>query len=187
MAEDEVVPPWEPPAAGTETEHVLGSLERMRATFRWKAEGLDAAGLATRVGASTLTLGALLKHLALVEDHISHARLSGSPMPRVWEPYDPSVEDWEFVSAADDPPEELYELWDGAVRRSRERIEAAIAAGGLDQDVALEFPDGTHPSLRRLLHDMLEEYARHTGHADLLREAVDGRVGEDPPWDWRLP
>jgi hypothetical protein len=44
---------------------------------------------------------------------------------------------------------------------------------------------GTHASLRRLLFDLLEEYARHTGHADVLREAIDGRTGEHPPPGWR--
>ena len=61
--------PWEPPLAGTETEQVVGALERLRATFRWKADGLDAAGLDTSIGSSTLTLGGLLKHLAAAEDH----------------------------------------------------------------------------------------------------------------------
>ncbi len=74
--------PWEPPIAGTEEAHVIGSLDRLRTTFRWKADGLDSAGLNTRIGASTLTLGALLKHLALVEDHCFSVRLSGAPLPR---------------------------------------------------------------------------------------------------------
>ena len=56
--------PWEPPFSGTEAEHLLGALDRLRWTFRWKADGLDAGGLDTRIGASTLTLGGLLKHLA---------------------------------------------------------------------------------------------------------------------------
>ena len=60
--------PWEPPLAGTETEQVVGALDRLRATFRWKADGLDSAGLGTSIGASTLTLGGLLKHLAAAED-----------------------------------------------------------------------------------------------------------------------
>lgn len=184
---DRTPPPWEPPGAGTEAEHVLGALDRLRATFRWKADGLDAAGLDVHVGASALTLGALLKHLALVEDHASRVRLSGDPMPAgVWSAYDPQVPDWELVSAASDTPEELYALYDGAVRRSR-ALFAAAAAGGLGQVVSLTWDDGSHPSLRRLLCDLIEEYGRHTGHADLLREAVDGRVGEDPPWDWRPP
>jgi hypothetical protein len=60
-----------------------------------------------------------------------------------------------------------------------------LADGGLDQLVHLCWPDGRHASLRRLLCDMIEDYGRHTGHADLLREAVDGRVGEDPPPGWQ--
>jgi hypothetical protein len=182
---DRTPPPWEPPIAGTEAEHLFGALDRLRATFRWKADGLDSAGLDTRIGASTLTLGALLKHLALVEDDISTRRLSGAPYPALWARYDPEVPDWEFVSAAQDDPAELYGLYDGAVQRSRARFEAALAAGGLDQEVKLAMPDGRHLSLRRLVCDLIEEYGRHTGHADLIREAVDGRVGEDPPEDWR--
>lgn len=180
-----VDPPWEPPVAGSEVEHLFGALDRLRVTFRWKADGLDAAGLATRVGASTLTLGGLLKHLALVEDDISTRRLDGSPHPGVWRAYDPAVPDWEFVSAADDSPEDLYALWDGAVARSRARFAAAVAERGLAAPSALAWPDGSRMSIRRLVCDQIEEYGRHTGHADLLREAVDGRVGEDPPQGWR--
>lgn len=82
-------------------------------------------------------------------------------------------------------PEELYALYDGVVARARERTAELLASGGLDQAVALGQQWGVTVSLRRVLFDLLEEYARHTGHADLLREAVDGRVGEDPPEDWR--
>ena len=82
-------------------------------------------------------------------------------------------------------PTELYALYDGAVERARVRFAAALADHGLGQPVHSSSPDGRHANLRRLLFDKLEEYARHTGHADLLREAVDGRVGEDPPENWR--
>jgi hypothetical protein len=179
-------PPWEPPMAGSDVEHLLGSIERMRATFRWKAGGLDTAGLATRVGASELTLGRLLKHLAIVEDHLSTTRLDGSSIGLPWTEIHDGTPDFEFRTADTDSPEDLYGFYDGAVARSRERHATAIAAGGLDQPVALSDDEGNHPSLRRLLHDLLEEYGRHVGHADLLREAVDGLVGEDPPWDFRL-
>ncbi|QXC59283.1 DinB family protein [Aquihabitans sp. G128] len=184
--DDDDARPWEPPFAGTEVDHVLGALDRLRTTFRWKADGLDADGLAARVGASTLTLGGLLKHLALQEDHASTARLRGDPVGEPWAsaPWDDD-EDWELTSAADDAPEQLYALWDGAVARSRTRFAVALAAGGIDQPTNLTAPDGTHASLRRLLCDLIEEYGRHTGHADLLREAVDGRTGEDPPPGWR--
>jgi Protein of unknown function (DUF664) len=60
----------------------------------------------------------------------------------------------------------------------RARLNAALTDGGLDQLVHLSW-DGRHLSLRRLLCDLIEEYGRHTGHADLLRKAVDGLVGED--------
>jgi uncharacterized damage-inducible protein DinB len=179
--------PWEPPLAGTENEHLVGALDRLRTTFRWKADALDAAGLTTRIGASSMTLGGLLKHLAAVEDYTFTAKMRGEPIGAPWDTngHDGS-NDWEFGSAADDTPDELYALWDGAVERSHARLDAALADGGLDQLIDASGPDGRHASLRRLVFDLVEEYGRHTGHADLLREAVDGLVGEDPPDGWRM-
>lgn len=182
MGDDET--PWEPPVAGTEVEHLLGALDRLRTTFRWKADGLDDGALTTRIGVSALSLGGLLKHLALVEDHASTVRLNGAALGPTWEGAS-AAEDWVFTSAAEDSAEELYGLWDGAVQRSRARFGAALADGGPDQLVNIRWPDGRQASLRRLLFDLVEEYGRHTGHADLLREAVDGRAGEDPPPGWR--
>ncbi|MGH9169866.1 MAG: DUF664 domain-containing protein [Acidimicrobiales bacterium] len=179
-------PPWEPPLAGTESEQLIGAIERQRATFQWKTEGLDAAGLRRQIGNSALTLGGLLKHLALVEDFMFTTKLTGDPVGPPWEEcgLDERDEDWEFTSALDDTPEYLYALWGGAVLRSRERLEAVLRNAGADQPVHMG-PEDSRASLRRLLCDLIEEYARHTGHADLLREAVDGRVGEDPPEDWQ--
>jgi Protein of unknown function (DUF664) len=178
--------PWEPPLAGTEAEHLLGALDRLRVTFRWKADDLDAAGLQARIGASSPTLGGLLKHLAALEDYTFTTKLRGEPLGAPWDAlgWDGS-NDWEFSSAAGDPPGRLYALWDGAVERSRASLEAALANGGLAQPVHASGPDGCQSSLRRLVCDLIEEYGRHTGHADLLREAVDGLVGEDPPAGWR--
>ncbi len=177
--------PWEPPIAGTEIEHLGGALDRLRATFRWKTDDLDVPGLQTRIGASSLTLGGLLKHLASVEDYTFTTKLSGEPIGAPWDDWGwDGSDDWEFASATNDTPEQLYALWDGAVERSRARLDGALANGGLDQLVHVSGPDGRHASLRRLLCDLIEEYGRHTGHADLLREAVDGRVGEDPPPGW---
>ncbi|MEN3361616.1 MAG: hypothetical protein V7637_5598 [Mycobacteriales bacterium] len=177
--------PWEPPFAGTEVEHLVGALDRLRTTFRWKADDLDAAGLRSRIGASSLTLGGLLKHLARAEDQMFRGKLSGAQVSAPWDtaPWDADP-DWDFTSAADDTPERLYAIWDGTIARSRATLDAALADGGLDQLVH-PWPDGSRPSLRRLVCDLIEEYGRHTGHADLLREAVDGRVGEDPPAGWR--
>lgn len=178
--------PWEPPVAGTEVEHLVGALDRLRTTFRWKAGGLTSSALQTRVGRSAMSLGGLLKHLALVEDYYFTAKLKAEPLGAPWNAVDMEADpDWEWRSAADDTPEQLYALWDGAVARSRVNLQAALADGGLDEPVDLSWPDGRRPSLRRLLCDLIEEYGRHTGHADLLRENVDGLVGEDPPADWR--
>jgi hypothetical protein len=178
--------PWEPPLAGTELEHLVGALDRLRTTFRWKADGLDEAALWTRLGASSLTLGGLLKHLAFVEDYTFTVKLAGTSPGPPWETADwDAVGNWDFVSAADDTPEQLYAVWEAAVGRSRTRLEAALAEGGLDHPAHLSSDDGRRPSLRRLLFDLVEEYGRHAGHADLLREEVDGLVGEDPPAGWR--
>jgi hypothetical protein len=181
-----VDPPWEPPLAGTEVEALMGALDRLRATFRWKADGLDAAGLSATIASSTLTLGGLLKHLALVEDYKSTVKMTGALLGEPWASMDMDEDDpeWEFTSAKDDSPDELYALYDGAVGRYRQRIEEQLAAGGLDGPVAAY--DGVF-NLRRLVVDLIEEYGRHTGHADLLREAVDGRTGEDPDGDWVVP
>ena len=106
--------------------------------------------------------------------------LAGAPWADVdWD----GEPDRAFTAAA--TPEQLYALWDGAVERSRARLDASLANGGLDQFVDISSSDGRHASLRRLVCDLIEEYGRHTGHADLLREAVDGLVGEDPPAGWR--
>lgn len=175
-------PPWEPPLAGTDAEQIVAALDRQRATFRWKTDGLDAAGLGSRVGASRLTLGGLLMHLALVEDYYSSTRLSGTPLDPRW---DEVVADEDSDFAPRESPEQLYALYDEVIVAARRRYETALADGGLDQSVHMGIPEVGHANLRRLLLDLLEEYGRHTGHADLLREAVDGRVGEDPAEDWR--
>jgi hypothetical protein len=174
----------EPPLAGDETATLLGSLERQRATLVWKCGGVDTAGLQATVGASTITLGGLLKHLALVEDDTFSKALLGRELGPPWDTGDWDADpDWEWHSAAEDTPEQLMALWRDAVARSRAVVAEALAVGGLDQPArGKTTSDGESPSLRRLLIDMIEEMARHVGHADLIRESVDGLVGEDPPW-----
>ncbi len=179
--------PWEPPIAGSEVDQLLGALNRLRATFRWKADGLDERGLRTTIGASTLTLGGLLHHLALNEDYAFTTKLTGAALGAPWDTMDQDLGDWEFAAAAELTAAELYARWDDAVARSWSRLDAALADGGLDQLVLVSWPDGRRANLRRLVCDLVEEYGRHAGHADLLREAIDGRVGEDPPDEWRSP
>jgi len=172
----------EPPLAGDEADTLLGSLERQRATFAWKCSGVDASGMRATVGASVLTLGGLLKHLALVEDEYFTRRLHQRPLGKPWSEIDWEANpDWPWESAAYDSPDQLLTLWLDAVNRSRDSVAEALEADGVGQLARFALPDGQAPSLRRILVDLIEEYARHTGHADLLREAIDGRVGEDPP------
>ncbi len=178
--------PWEPPLAGGETEHLLGALERLRTTFRWKADGLDETAMRVTVGASTLTIGSLLKHLAFVEAFQSRTKRAGESPGPPWESVDwEASPGWDFTSAAGDSAQALYALYDDAVAQARATYAAALAEGGAGQLVQIADDDGQHANLRRLLFDLVEEYGRHTGHADLIREAIDGRVGEDPPPGWR--
>lgn len=88
--------------------------------------------------------------------------------------------DWEWHGAAELTGEVLLTTWQQAVRRSRAMLEEQL--GDLDQ-LARHTPFDPPPSLRRILADLVEEYARHVSHANLLREAVDGAIGADPPTD----
>jgi hypothetical protein len=173
----------EPPIVGDEVSSLLGALDRQRATLAWKCGGLDAAGMRGSLGSSSVTLGGLLKHLAFVEAQVMLMKFLDRPPGEPWESADWKADrTWDWRSAAQDSPEELFALWQAAVTRSRAIVEGTLADGGLDTPAkGLAWPDGTASSLRRLLFDLLEEYARHVGHADLIRESVDGLVGEDPP------
>jgi uncharacterized damage-inducible protein DinB len=169
----------EPPLAGDETATLVGFLEYQRATLAWKCAGLDAAGLNAIVGASSMTLGGMLKHLAGVETSWFSWRLYGHDWPAPWTTVDWDDDpDWEWHSAAEDSPEQLLAFWQEAVDRSRTLLAKALADGGLDRLADRTGPDGRAPSLRWILCHMIEEYARHNGHADLLRESIDGATGE---------
>jgi hypothetical protein len=170
-----------PPVAGNEIDTMLGTLERVRGYIAWKCGGLDAAGLRATLAPSTMTLGGLLKHLALVEDDYFSVKLFGADRLPPFDAVDWDANpDWEWQLAAQDSPAQLMTLWQDAVAQSRALTAKALADGGLDHPAAFSWPDGRTPSLRRFIMDMVEEYARHVGHADLIRESVDGLVGEDP-------
>jgi uncharacterized damage-inducible protein DinB len=169
----------EPPLTGTEAETLVGFLDFQRATLEWKCSGLDHAGLTATVGASTMTLGGLMKHLAYVEDDWFGHVLLGLPYDEPWASAGWSADrDWEWHSAAEDDPADIRALWTAAVARSRARAAQALVDGGLGIVADRKWSDGRAPSLRWILTHMIEEYARHNGHADLLRESVDGLTGE---------
>jgi uncharacterized damage-inducible protein DinB len=170
----------EPPPTGDEAGTLLGFLDFQRATLAWKCSGLDAAGLRATTAASSMTLGGLLKHMALVEDGWFSRSLHGNDYQPPWDTVDWKADrDWEFRTAGEDSPEQLFALWNGAVQRSRTLVAEALASGdGLGLLAERTWPDGRTPSLRWILCHMIEEYARHNGHADLLRESIDGETGE---------
>jgi len=150
-------------------------LELYRTIARRKAEGIGAEQMNQTVGASPLTIASLVKHLAFVEDIWFTVRFTGAPFAEPWNSA-PFVDDpdWDLHSAADDTPEELLELFDDACERSR-TIERAAA---LDDRAATLDQDGAPVSLRWILVHLIEEYARHVGHLDMLREPIDGSVGD---------
>ena len=170
----------EPPIAADEAAAILGELERARAIVAWKCGGLDAAGIRATTAASTITLGGLLKHLAHVEDdHFAELWL-GTEVGPPWDAVDWDADpdrDWRVDD--EDTPGSLMTMWEEAAARSRAIVNEALANGGLDQLGRFTTAGGESPNLRRILLDMIEEYARHGGHADIIRESIDGLVGED--------
>ena len=169
----------EPPLSADEVTTLVGYLDYQRATLEWKCRGVDAAGLRTKVAASSMTLGGILKHMAMVEDNWFSGALHGQERGEPWNKIDWKAQpDWDWDSAAEDTPEQLRTLWQNAVTKARTQLTKALEEGGLDQVAKRGWADGRVPSLRWIMVHMIEEYARHNGHADLLRESVDGETGE---------
>jgi uncharacterized damage-inducible protein DinB len=166
----------DPPETGTELDQLTRYLDVQRATMLRKCEGLRAEQLAQTHPPSTLTLGGLLNHLALVEDSWFRVRFAGLPGDDLWAGIDWDADpDYEFRSAADAEPDELRRRYSDACARSREVV---AGAENLDQLSVQPRGNGAHFDLRWVLLHMIEETARHAGHADLLREAIDGATGE---------
>lgn len=165
----------EPGTTDGEREQLLAYLAYQRATLLGKCQGLDRQQLSTTTAASSLHLAGLLKHLALVEHWWFRRVFLDEPEHPVFADVDWEANpDWEFRTAADDDPDELRRLYRDVCASSDE----VIAAAGLDQLSARTGREGQSFSLRWILLHMLEETARHNGHADLLREAIDGVTGE---------
>jgi uncharacterized damage-inducible protein DinB len=161
---------------GDELALLTGFLDYYRAVMVRKAMGLTREQLATRLGPSEMTLGGLVKHLAFAEDIWFDHRVLGNDRGEPWASVDWDADpDWEFHSAVDDEPAAIFRLYDEACERSR----AAVAAvGDLDAIAKLPARRGKHFSMRWILLHMIEETARHAGHADLIRESIDGATGD---------
>ena len=170
----------DPPLAADEASMLVAFLDYHRDTLRMKADGLTSDQLCQTHPPSTLTLGGLLKHVALNEASWFGRVLHGRPMGEPWDSVDWDADpDWEFHSASADSPEQLRQLMDDAVAQARKDIDEALDLGGLDHlSVTSSRSEGTQFSLRWILLHMIEEYARHNGHADLIRESIDGATGE---------
>lgn len=177
---DEVGRP-EPPGVAGEAETLLGFLEFLRATFEWKTSGLTDEQLRVSLPPSTMTLGGMLGHLAFVEDYwfsLNVGRVAPvEPFGSADWDADPDF-DWHL--AADTSGADLRALWEQCVERSRLLVAEALGdegAAALDREVTRYGSDDV-VTLRWILVHMVEEYARHCGHADLIREAIDGLTGE---------
>jgi uncharacterized damage-inducible protein DinB len=158
---------------GDERGTLLEYLRYQRQTLQVKCEGLDAGQQAPRsVQPSTMSLLGLVRHLAHVERVWFRIRFAGQDVPRLYQTaQDP---DGDFNGAVADPAvvEEAFATWRAEIAFADEFIAAH------DLDFASADGAGERCLLRELLVHMIEEYARHNGHADLLRECVDGRIGQ---------
>jgi uncharacterized damage-inducible protein DinB len=148
-------------------------LRGQRLTLQVKCDGLDAVQLASRtVEPSTMSLLGLVRHMAEVERAWFRRRFAGLEVPRRYQTEADPDADFNGAAADQAAVDEAWAAW---------RDEVAFAEQfTLDHD--LDFigrdSEGEPVSLRELLVHMIEEYARHNGHADLLRERIDGRVGQ---------
>ena len=161
----------EPDQLGSELSLLAEFLDYHRATLEWKCAGLSDAQLKLRAAPpSRVSLLGLVRHLTEVERGWFQRRFSGRDVPRLWGP--PRADaDWEDLDGA--PAAEVFAAWRAEVARSRE-----VVATAADPEVRSRQSDGPTFHLRWMLVHLIEEYARHNGHADLVREAIDGATGE---------
>jgi uncharacterized damage-inducible protein DinB len=160
-------------AARGERATLLEYLRHYRLTLELKCEGLDAEQLARRsVPPSTLSLLGLVRHLAKVEHSWFRRVMEGQDLPRLY--WSEEDRDLDFNGAVADPAvvEDAWATWRREVAHAEEYVDAAPS---LD---VLATVHGKEVELRSVLVHLVEEYARHLGHADLLRECIDGRTGQ---------
>lgn len=171
--------PFEDCLQGGEGEMLLFALDRVHRQFAWKSGGLDAEQLRRRHAPSGLTVAGTILHLAKVEESwtaLAAERPVGGPVIGV----DGAAHHGaEWAEESTRPPAELYDLWYSTIARCREEWSHLIADGGLDAE--LHRDPGYVVNRRRRLVDILEENLLHTGQISVIREAIDGLVGNDPP------
>jgi hypothetical protein len=161
----------EKPAVGSEREVLTASLDWYRATFELKCSGIAAERLSERtVPPSSMSLQGLVRHLSGVERWWFRIQFAGEDVPMLYYSDDDPEQDFDDMSG--DAAEEL-DLWREECRRSRD-----IVAGASLDDTCIRRRTGKPMSLRAIMVSMIAEYARHSGHADLLRERLDGATGE---------
>jgi uncharacterized damage-inducible protein DinB len=163
----------DPPVAAGEREMLDTWLEFHRATLEWKCEGLTDEQLREQSAPpSIMSLLGLVRHMAEVERGWFRQVLTGEDAPDIYvTDEDP---DAEFNGAATGDIAEAFATWRAECEAARK---AAAAAASLDLLAARPTRSGT-VSLRWIMVHMIEEYARHNGHADLLRERIDGATGD---------
>jgi hypothetical protein len=166
----------DPDPSGSERDLLCQYLDYQRETMLQKADGLNATQLSRAHPPSELTLAGLLYHLALVEESWLEVRFVGHAERAPWIGVDWDADPtWEFRTGAGLPPDDVTQRYRDACERSRQVVSATAS---LDELSVQALGDGRHFSLRWVLLHLIEETARHAGHADLLREALDGTVGE---------
>jgi hypothetical protein len=168
------------PRLGDERGTLVESLRKQRLTLELKCAGLDAAAMARRaVEPSTMSLLGLVRHLAEVERATFRRLMAGEDVPRLYT--SPTNRDGDFDDAVADPAmvAQAWEAWHAEVAIAEKFVADApnldvTAIDALNQHGS----GGGAMSLREALVGMIEEYARHMGHVDLLRERIDGRLGQ---------
>lgn len=164
----------DPDPTGSEAVLLEQYLDVQREALLTRTEGLTREQLTRRHPPSALTLAGLLHHLALAEEDWMEIHFLGQPDREPFSSADwASDPDWQFRVPADLDPDELRARYHDACDRSRAIVRQA---SGLDQ-LSAKPVRGRHVSLRWVLLHLIEETARHAGHADFLREAIDGQVG----------
>jgi uncharacterized damage-inducible protein DinB len=159
------------PFAGDEKAMLSAFLDRYRETVLWKLDGLTKEQASARLVPSASTLLGIVKHLAYVERSWFPIYFAGGPVNYPW-PEDEPDQDIDFRVSPSDTIESISALYQQEIARSRE-----IVAGASLDDLSKEQDRGPR-TLRWIMVHMIEETARHAGHADILRELTDGAIGQ---------